>query len=98
MAGTRPGWSQPAARGASGTPAPVVRAAVFGNHTVADGAYVLDGHLDDVAGLHPDRWGPGETNPARRAGGDHVAGGQAGKGGEELDRRGNADQHLRGTR
>src|SRR6516164_10995470 len=98
MAGTRPGWSQPAARGTGGTPAPVAWTVLFGDDAVADGPYVLDRHLDDVTGLHPDRRGPGESNSAGRAGGDHVAGGQAGKGGEELDRRGNADQHLRGTR
>src|SRR6516164_4489687 len=79
MAGTRPGWSQPAARGTGGTPAPVAWTVLFGDDAVADGPYVLDRHLDDVTGLHPDRRGPGESNSAGRAGGDHVAGGQAGK-------------------
>src|SRR5882724_10107945 len=64
------------------------------DHAVADRAQVLDRDLDDVSGQEPDRRLAGEAHAAGRAGGDHVTRDQAGKGGEELDRAGNVNDHL----
>src|ERR1700691_1951220 len=63
-------WSELPRR--SGAPAPVAGSPLLGDDAVADGADALDGDLDDVTRMHPDRRGPGEPDSAGGAGGDHV--------------------------
>src|ERR1700704_4887534 len=90
------GGSENALQGLSGLPPPVAGRGLLGHEAIADGAYVLDGDLDDVPGVHPDRWLPGEPDASRRAGRDDVTGREAGERGEELDGAEHVDEHLRG--
>src|SRR6478609_5597961 len=83
-----------AARRGARLPSPAGAVTRFGDHAVADGSDALDGDLDDIPGLEPDRGLAGEADPARRPGGDDVAGPQCGERGEELHRAGYVHQHL----
>src|SRR5690606_39102148 len=61
---------------------------------IAQRAYAVDLHLDDVSGLHP-QWGISSgPDAARRSGDDHVAGLEPGEGRAVRDERGHVEAEL----
>ena len=72
-------WSEGLPRGYLAASASRVGAPCSATTAVADGADALDGDLDDVTRLHPDRRGAGRSRRRRRAGRDDIAGGEPGE-------------------